>query len=170
MEADVAAGPNEERLQTKALIADDFKKQEDEKLGELLKHADMRVRQKAQFELATRGEDGKKIFQQALEQKENQLARVHAIWGISQLARKDIQQGAILLPLLKDSDPEIRAQAAKWLGDIRYKEGGAALLPLLQDDYIRARFFAAEALGRIAYEPAVAPIIELLRANNEEDA
>ena len=38
-----------------------------------------------------------------------------------------------LEPLLKDKDPEIRAQAAKWLGDIKYKEAGKNLVPLLKD-------------------------------------
>lgn len=85
------------------------------------------------------------------------------------MIRQDKQYGQLLLPLLQDSDPEIRAQAAKWLGDVRYKEAGAALLPLLKDSYSRARFFAAEALGRIDYEPAIQPIIQLLEANNDED-
>src|SRR5690606_13225158 len=93
-----------------------------------------------------------------------------AIWGISQLARKDEQHAATLLPLLQDADPEIRAQAAKWLGDIRYKEAGNTLIPLLADPESRPRFFAAEALGRIQHEPAVAPIIAMLEANNDEDA
>jgi putative heme-binding domain-containing protein len=98
------------------------------------------------------------------------LARVHGIWGISQLTRQDKQYGQLLMPLLTDKDPEIRAQAAKWLGDVRYKEAGAALVSLLKDANSRARFFAAEALGRISYEPAVQPLIGLLEANNDEDA
>jgi HEAT repeat protein len=76
----------------------------------------------------------------------------------------------LLLPLLRDNDPEIRAQAAKWLGDIRYKKAGNNLLPVLTDTFSRARFFAAEALGRIAYEGAINPIIEFLKVNNDEDA
>src|SRR5690606_37134150 len=103
-------------------------------------------------------------------QTNHQLARVHAIWGISQFARKDINNARLLVPLLQDQDPEIRAQAAKWIGDVRYERAGDALIPLLRDDYARARFFAAEALGRIAYKPGVQPIIEMLRANNDEDA
>jgi len=166
---DVAEGMNEERKQVKILLADDFKKKDDEKLSEMLKHADMRVRQKSQFELATRGERGLAVFQQNISQTENQLARVNSIWGISQFARKELKYAQLLVPLLKDSDPEIRAQAAKWIGDVRYIEAGEALLPLLKDNYSRARFFAAEALGRIAYEPAINPIIELLRSNNDED-
>ncbi len=166
---DVASGMSEERKQVKELLAGDFKKFDEEKLSALLKHADMRVRQKSQFELATRGEKGLEVFQQNISQGENQLARVNSIWGVSQFARNDIKHAHTLVPLLKDNDPEIRAQAAKWIGDVRYKEAGEALLPLLKDDYSRARFFAAEALGRIAYEPAINSIIELLRSNNDED-
>ncbi len=167
---DAVDAASDERKQTKILLGEDFTKHEEEKLGDLLKNPDMRVRQKAQFELVTRGNDGIETFQKSIAQTENQLARVNAIWGISQFARKELKHAQILVPLLKDNDPEIRAQAAKWIGDVRYADAGEALMPLLKDDYIRARFFAAEALGRIAYEPAINPIIELLNANNEEDA
>ena len=160
----------EERQLTKTLLASDFVSKKENELGELLNNADMRVRMKAQFELAKRGSDGNAVFQKTLAQKANQLARVNAIWGISQMARQDKKYTQSLLPLLQDSDPEIRAQAAKWLGDIKYKEAGDKLIPLLKDEFIRARFFAAEALGRIMYEPAINPIIELLKNNNDEDA
>jgi quinoprotein glucose dehydrogenase len=158
------------RERTKALLAEDFSQRKDNDLGELLKNEDLRVRRKAQFELAKRGDKGARVFQKIMKQTEHQLARVHAITGMSQLARQDQKYAKTLLPLLKDKDPEIRAQAAKWLGDVRHTEAGKALLPLLKDQNSRARFFAAEALGRIAYEPAIAPIIEMLQANNEEDA
>lgn len=163
-------GMTAERKEVQALLADDFTGYDESKLGAQLSSADMRVRQKAQFELAKRGDAGLQEFKKAIAQTSNQLARVNAIWGISQFARQDKKHTAVLVPLLKDSDPEIRAQAARWIGDVRYAEAGDALLPLLKDEYSRARFFAAEALGRIAYEPAINPIIELLRANNDEDA
>lgn len=166
-----AANPDPERKEVERLIRDDFKKYKSEQLGELLKNADMRVRQKAQFELASRKGEGMEIFKKAISQREHQLARVNAIWGISQLARLvDIKYAGELVPLLDDSDPEIRAQAAKWIGDVRYKDAGDKLIALLKDDYSRARFFAAEALGRIAYGPAVNPLVGLLEANNDEDA
>lgn len=159
-----------ERTQTKALLAADFTSKKEAELGDLLKHADMRVRMKAQFELAKRGSAGNDIFKKALAQTGSQLARVHAIWGISQLARKDKKYAETLLPLLQDKDAEIRAQAAKWLGDTKYKEAGSQLIPLLKDVDSRTRFFAAEALGRIAHEPAINGLIELLQSNNDEDA
>ncbi|QEC51346.1 putative heme-binding domain-containing protein [Anseongella ginsenosidimutans] len=158
-----------ERRETKALLGADFARFEPAKLAGLLANPDMRVRQKAQFELAKRGRDGVAVFRESISRTGNQLARIHGIWGISQMAREDSQHGRLLLPLLNDSDPEIRAQAAKWLGDIRFAEAGAALIPLLEDTSARARFFAAEALGRIAYEPAIQPIISLLAANDGKD-
>lgn len=157
------------RKNTEKHIRADFKTYKDDALKDLLAHADMRVRQKAQFELATRGNNGLDIFKATLANKDHQLARVHSIWGISQFARKEIKNAAVLVPYLKDSDPEIRAQAAKWIGDVRYKDVGAQLIPLLKDPYSRARFFAAEALGRIEHAPAIQPIIDLLAANNDED-
>lgn len=167
---DKNAAGSEERKLTQTLLAADFTKSKDDELGELLKNADMRVRMKAQFELAKRGANGDAVFQKLLKQRDNQLARVNAIWGISQLARQDKNYAKSLLTLLQDNDPEIRAQAAKWLGDIKYKEAGDKLIPVLKDEFIRARFFASEALGRIMYEPAINPIIELSKSNNDEDA
>jgi len=168
---DVAKEASSQKRQlTKKLLAADFNSIKENELGSFLRNPDMRIRLKAQFELSSRGAKGVEQFKKSINQKEHQLARVHGIWGISQMARKEKKYAQLLLPLLKDKDPEIRAQAAKWIGDIRYKEAGNNLLPLLTDDYSRTRFFAAEALGRIAYEPALQPIIDLLEANNDEDA
>ena len=160
----------EERAQTKELVGQDFTAKASEDLGLLLKNPDMRIRRKAQFELAKRGEEGAAVLRSNAEQQENQLARIHGIIGLSQMARlEDENYAEPLLALLKDNDPEIRAQAAKWLGDIRYQRAGEALLPLLQDDNSRTKFFAAEALGRIAYEPAIPSLVQLLGDNNDED-
>lgn len=158
------------RREVHDLLATDFADKKNTDLRNLLQHEDMRIRQKAQFALAERGKRGLKTFQEVLLQTGHQLARVHAIWGISQLARTEATYAAPLVPLLKDADPEIRAQAAKWLGDIRYQAAGDELLPLLRDNNSRVRFFAAEALGRIQYEPAIAPIIAMLEANDDQDA
>lgn len=168
---DVANGADSpERKETQALLKADLSKYQPNRLSALLKHADMRVRQKSQFQLAKRGTDGLAVFEENIRQTDHQLARVHAIWGISQFAREEQHHARLLIPLLQDNDPEIRAQAAKWLGDVRYKQAGEALIPLLRDEYARARFFAAEALGRIRHEAAVAAIIDMLRENNDEDA
>lgn len=169
---DDEAGQNwEARKITAQVINTDFATMTDEALDGYLSDEDMRIRRKAQFELAKRGDKGFEVFQKNIQSNSIQLARIHAIVGISQLARLDKKDYAdALIPLLKDSDPEIRAQAAKWLGDIKYEQAGEALMPLLNDSEIRVRFFASEALGRIAYEPALEGLIGVLEKNNDEDA
>ncbi len=156
--------------ETAGLMATDFKELALERLEILLGHEDQRIRRKAQFELANRGEDGLGVFKKQLEPQANQLARVHAIWGISQMARKQKTEFAeALIPYLNDQDPEIRAQAARWLGDVRLADAGKPLIALLEDDNSRVRFFASEALGRISHKPAVPSIVSMLEDNDEED-
>ncbi|MEZ4904721.1 MAG: HEAT repeat domain-containing protein [Spirosomataceae bacterium] len=157
------------RQETKRLIQLDYATQTDDMLFTLLSNADMRIRQKAQFELATRGKKGSEAFGKAITQTQNQLARVHGIWGLGQLARQDKLHASALMPLLKDADSEIVAQAAKILGDARINTAANDLIPLLKNTHPRVRFFAAEALGRIAYQDAITPLIEMLAANNDDD-
>ena len=167
---DAQGAGSAERMETKKLLSENFSGKPEEELAVMLENPDMRVRQKAQFELVKRGGNGAAIFQKTFSVSGNQLARINAIWGMSQLARKDKKYAVPLLPLLQDRDPEIRAQAAKWLGDMKYAEAVEQLVPLLKDTASRVRFFAAEALGRIKYEPAVDAIIAMLQNNNDEDA
>ena len=157
------------RANTKRLLAMDFRESPENDLEQYLQDADMRVRQKAQFELVKRGPKGSKVLLAALRQKDSQLARIHGIWGLAQLARQDIRYANLLLPFLRDEDPEIIAQTAKMIGDIRYSDIGSQLVPLLAYDYPRVQFFAAEALGRIGHKPAVPAIFDLLIANDDED-
>nr|WP_238325386.1 HEAT repeat domain-containing protein [Lunatimonas lonarensis] len=157
------------KKETAQLIGQDFSKFDSERLGSLLGHEDQRIRRKAQFALAKMGKKGSNVFEEQLQQTDNRMARVHGIWGIAQMARANQADASVLIPLLRDSDEEIRAQAARWLGDLRFSAAGEPLLPLLSDSFPRARFFAAEALGRIGYEPAIQPIVNLLEANNGED-
>ena len=158
-----------ERVETKRLMQLDYGDQSTEALLGLLSYGDMRIRQKAQFELVTRGSKGEEVFKQVLAQRENQLARVHAIWGIGQLAEADKTKAAQLVDVLKDEDPEIVTQAAKVLGDRKYSEAGAQLIPLLSNSNVRVKFYAAQALGRMQYKEAVTPLISMIDVNNDED-
>jgi quinoprotein glucose dehydrogenase len=161
-----AAASSPIRTEVRKLIADKFDTKTLTEVSGLLGHVDMRIRQKAQFELVRRG-DPQPLASSFKSQ--HKLARIHAIWGVGQLARRDAKHAALLVPLLGDADDEIRAQAAKTLGDVRYESAGKHLLPLLKDSAPRARFFAAEALGRMAFKPAQAPIVEMLAANDDKD-
>jgi len=155
------------RTETKRLLAEDFSSHPGSDLVQLLGHEDMRVRQKAQFELA--GRNAVNDLLDAVEESSNQLARIHGIWGLAQIGRRSPDSVEPLRMYLDDADSEIRAQAAKMLGDVRYAPSADDLIPLLTDDNSRVRFFATEALGRMAYRPAFDGIITMLEANDDED-
>jgi putative membrane-bound dehydrogenase-like protein len=162
-----AAASSPARLEVRSLLQEDFTKRTPADVSGLLRHADMRIRQKAQFDLVRRG-DANTLLGVARDTG-HQLSRVHAIWGLTQLARADRQHTAALTGFLTDNDPEIRAQAAKMLGDLRHAAAADALLPLLKDGAPRARFFAAEALGRIGHQAATPAIVAMLADNDDRD-
>lgn len=155
------------RRQTQNLLAEDFSEVSSEELMQYLGYEDMRVRKKAQFELVKR--DATDYLIKALDQEEHQLQRIHAIWGLGQVGRSEIGGVEPLMDYINDPDPEIRAQIAKILGDVRLEQAANPLIPLLHDDNSRVRFFAAEALGRIGHSVAFEPIIEMIRENDDKD-
>ncbi|MCB0687057.1 MAG: heme-binding protein [Saprospiraceae bacterium] len=157
------------RTKTKESMALDYTKLDLSHLDELLGYEDLRIRHKAQVELATRGEEGVRIFTGAIKPGDNQFKRIHAIWGIGQMAASNIQYAEVLLPLLHDQDGEIVAQAAKVLGDVRAASAADQLVSILERRDPRVEFFAAQALGRLAYVPAQDALIEMLKRNNDQD-
>jgi putative heme-binding domain-containing protein len=156
-----------ERAKTKAYIQMDYAKAGIPQLASLLYYEDMRVRQKAQFELVSRGQLAE--LEKAIAQKENQLARVHGIWGIGQLAAKNNAIAAKLVGYLSDSDVEIQAQVLKVLGDVRYKSAEKELIAALGSSSARVQFFAAQALGRTEAQTAVPGLLKLIEQNKDED-
>ena len=155
------------RRETRSLLRASFADRSREALIDLLGHADQRVRLKAQFTLADRGAD--EAFLTAL-RADDQLRRVHGIWGVAQMAREDTSRVQALLRWADDGDPEIRAQVARALGDVRYAPAADTLTRLLEDDSPRVRMLAAQALGRIGHGPAHDDLVEMLAANANEDA
>jgi putative membrane-bound dehydrogenase-like protein len=158
-----------ERAETERLMTLDYSDQSNDELVALLSYPDMRIRQKAQFELAKSTFWGYRALKDVLVDNDNQFARIHAIWGIGQIAANDIGKADCLVPLLSDKDSEIIAQSLKVLGDIRYKEAGSQYIPLLKHENDRVKFFAAQALGRIAHEEAVQPLLDMIKSNNDVD-
>lgn len=158
---------SQQRQDTQAILAEDFGPRSAEQLLPLLQHQDMRVRQKAQFELAER--KAVPTLLAAIQQGDHQLARIHGMWGLGQLARQDKTQAEPLVVLLTDKDPEIRAQAARLLGDIAYADATAPLIAALSDENPRTIFFAAQALGRIGTNTAISPLVAMLEKNNDRD-
>jgi quinoprotein glucose dehydrogenase len=164
-------------LETKRLIDDGMDHRPENELGKLLSHPDQRVRQEAQFALAAAA--AVKTLKRIAQRNESQLARLHAIWALGQIAdpkatlSNDKKTSALksLLPLLSDNDSEVAAQSAKVLGDARCAEACQGLLKLLDGSTNpRGQFFAALGLGKIGRKDAVPAVLEMLRANADKDA
>ena len=113
-----------------------------DELATLLGHRDQRVRQNAQFELVAR--NAPLALSKLTTADHPQLVRLHAFWGLGQLSK-----GATIEPSLWDADAEIRAQAAKVLGNLRHAAASERFVALLKDESPRVRFFAAMGLGKI---------------------
>ena len=156
------------RKETNVLMLLDYSQQSNPKLLELLGFQDSRIRQKAQFELAIRSK-ASVVFKKAFSQKINRFARIHGIWGMGQIAAKNSNFAAELVPLLADEDEEIMAQALKVLGDIKYTAAESLILPLLAHQNPRIQFFASQALGRFKSRAAIEPLLKMIERNNDKD-
>ncbi|HWY76030.1 MAG TPA: HEAT repeat domain-containing protein, partial [Verrucomicrobiae bacterium] len=165
-------------LETKRLLAEGMEQRSSSDLAKLLQHPDMRVRQEAQFELADRDLAAAGTLISVARKNANQLARIHGIWGLGQLSARHPDAALpaqlvagmdLLMELLSDSDGEVRAQAARVLGDRRYTKSYAGLIGLLTDASPRVRFFAAMSVGKFGRTDALPELYALLRRNADED-
>ena len=163
---------SEEVKQVASLFRAGFNDRDDAELFELLAHDDMRVRQRAQFALASRGVKSIAGLQEIALKHENQMARLHALWALGQIGSRPIfdseERAALsLLPtLFKDEDVEIRSHAARLAehGDLTDD-----LIGLLNDPSPRVQMFAAQSLGKSNEETPIEPLFALLERNNDVD-
>jgi quinoprotein glucose dehydrogenase len=156
--------------ETQQLLGGNWTARSNAELARLLGHADWRVRLEAQYTLAERGAASQKTLAGvAADTRANPLARRHALWGLGQLAESFPEALASARRLLKDRDPEVRAQSAKLLGDHGATDMAEALVAALRDPENRVKFFAAQSLGKLKYAPATPALLDALRANADQD-
>ncbi len=168
---DEAAHRNPAVAEAKKLLAEKFDHRPAAELLTLLGHPHRDVRLESQFALAKKG---------TLEQvaavaatAPNRMARVHAVWCLGMMGRKDAKVFDALYPLLGDADVEVRANAAKTLGE-NPKTPADKLLPLFKDAEPRVRLMAALALAHGTLTLADAPKVRdaafaLLKENGDKD-
>ena len=162
-----------------------FEQRSSAELANLLKHPDARIRLCAQLAL-TRKSDAFKRFSDATESS-NFIVRIHGIWGLGILSRRGssplpavefasiplaknyVEAEKKLISLLKDKNPEIRAQVLRVLGDVKNDTIPVPLGPLLVDESARVRFFAAILTGKRKLIGYYGPICELLQQNANRD-
>jgi len=173
---------------TAALLSSLGQKSMRELIG-LLGHDDYRVRLAAQLK-AERGSkrDGIAIFENVTAEQmllevaasaTNRLARIHSIWALGNIARRGFHQQAaklIGLGLRHDSDPEIRAQYGRTLGDsCALEPAWREAAELARDPEPRVKMLALLSLarlGRALGKPPIDPtdlLVSLARENNDAD-
>lgn len=150
------------------IFREGFTRQTDAKLAALLSHVDMRLRQRAQFELAKR-DTGKAVFTTKALRGRTLHERLHSIWGLGQMARRDPSLLNPLLGLLDDSEVEVRANCARVFGDNRHVAACDGLIGKLEDQSLRVRHLAAIALGKLGRDTALQPLVRMIAANDNKD-
>ena len=162
-------------LEASRLLAEGFSHRNAPELLRLLGHPNQRVRLEAQSALAFRGVPVIGDLQQLAATGPSLHARLHALWALWQMALRRTEGGnpAValdgILPLLRDRNPEIRANAARVLGDARHLRGFELLAQATADENARVRHLAATALGRLGRTEAVPALLALLNDNADHD-
>ncbi|MDF1862928.1 MAG: HEAT repeat domain-containing protein, partial [Verrucomicrobiales bacterium] len=151
------------------LFKEGFEQRHVDELVPLLGDADRRVRQAAQFALVKKGDEGLESLTATAVDSKDPHSRLHAIWGLGQIGRNGGDVSATLLSLLNDVEDEVRANAARVIGDIRLAEAKSRLLALVgKDNSTRVRSLAAIALSRMADrgdEAAISALFSAARQN-----
>ncbi len=199
---DEAIQNSEAVAEVKRLLSDGLADFSVKELAAFLGHADQRIRLRAQFQLVGRYQPSRTavaevitgalglnplaMFKRVLEESEDQIARVHSVWGIGQILARHREASAVLSPYLSDPDPEIRAQVAKTLGDRGVVGFYSDYSALLKDANARVRYHGAMWLGKTVKQGfheiqasgdsgqlvnlrEASPLFELLRQNADAD-
>ncbi len=153
------------RREVEQLLQEGFQHRSLEELATLLGHADQRIRQRAQGALAA-SHAGSLLLEIAQSDDRPELARIHALWGLSEMKADGMEQLGTRLPF-GDRNPEIRAQAAKVAGDLRLSDAAPSLAALISNaSFPRVQFHAALAAGKLR-EPSLSPaLITMLKTSN----
>jgi quinoprotein glucose dehydrogenase len=152
---------------TAKLMSDGFAQRSTTELLKLLEHPDRRVRQEAQFALADR--DAAEELLATVRESKHRFAPIHSVWALGQIGRRDRRILSDVVPLLADADDEIRAQAARVLGDARFAPAATRLADRLTDESLRVQSLAALALGRVGAKNSVPALLRLLDLNGNKD-
>jgi putative membrane-bound dehydrogenase-like protein len=167
---DPAMAKDPARLETRKLLREDATKRSDAELVKLLAHADQRVRLQTQFALVKRDAGRTALTTVATNANADRPARLHAIWGLGQLARGGNHAAADVFPgLLADADGEVRAQAAKMIGEAGVNSAANTLAALLADQNPRVRLYAGISLGRLGSPKHVPQVVAMLEQSDNRD-
>ena len=149
------------------IIRRDFSQITKKDLAELLQHPDYRIRQRAQFQLVEN--QAADVLTAVAKDGESLKTRLHAVWGLGQLLRRDQLNPGVLIPLVDDEDAEVRAQSLKVLADANSEKSYDLFIEAVKNGSPREQYFAAIGLGKLGNFKARHSILEMLTANDNKD-
>ncbi|MBX2850438.1 MAG: HEAT repeat domain-containing protein [Phycisphaeraceae bacterium] len=156
--------------EVKALFADGFENLGDGKLLELLGHQDQRVRLNAQWEITERPVE-ERLWGILTDYDQPEFVRLHALWAFGMKALNDpINEVFQIIPTaLNDPSPNVRAQAARILGELKFEPSALDIDELLLDSSAIVQYHAAIALGKVGSDNNIGSLLDLLDINNNDD-
>lgn len=172
--------------EVKQLFAEGLESLSDEKLIQLLGHADQRVRLNAQWEAAGRNSStiSDSLFR-VLMGGTSEQSRLHALWAMGMQERdrpKDEKyRGMGIYEYFEQPDcfdfPLLVAQVHAVLGDLEVSAAKSGFRNALETNYILKddpqlpiiQYHAAIALGKVGSPEDIALLLDLLDRNNNED-
>lgn len=158
--------------EVESILRSGMKEREVPELVQLLEHADRRVRQESQFELVARKQT-QPLLAVAQNKSSTTLARIHALWGLEQLARTTpgsvtLLQSQKIAMQLADQDSQVVIATLKFLASHPPKDT-SGIVRSLQHENRRVRFAAAMALQRGGKPQDATAIAKMLIENRDED-
>lgn len=134
--------------ETRRLLGEGMRGRSIEALGQLLGHADLRVRQEAHFALAERAPIAR--LGELIRSGPDPRARLHALWALDIAVRQGrvgAREQDKVIGLLGDSAGSVRREAARLLGEWRLPAARTPLVAALADSDLRVQAAAWGALG-----------------------
>jgi len=158
------------------VLREGFRQRSTDALLSMLDHDDRRLRQGAHLELAARGNRSvERLAALVREPSARQRPQMHALWALQIIARRQVGSPAAktaceaLIALCACVDEEIRAQAARAIGDAGCKAGLESVRGLMTDSSPRVRAFACGALGQLRDTGSLAELTAVLWENENAD-
>lgn len=150
------------------ILKNGFKKLTASQLASLLSNPDRRIRFESQYELATRGETN--VLAEAL-QSASASVRLHAVWGLGQIARQKASEVATqsLITALADKDETVVARACEMLSESKNGISPAQLKSLLANSSPVIRSQAMMAVGRVGASVCLDDVAKILIENEDKD-
>ncbi|WP_419189189.1 PVC-type heme-binding CxxCH protein [Stieleria marina] len=155
------------RQEVATLLRTGFTGHSVDELKLFLPHADRRIRLGAQFELVNR-EQATVLADNLADASADQLARLHCVWGLGQLARSGDELALQALQQnLSEQDPIVLAQIAKTVGEIPAADS-LGLIDALSHPNLHVRVNVGLAIARhpaASFIPALLQQAEKLQPN-----